>query len=155
MRRIAVDRVIDAPLDAVEACWYDLERWPTVVDGCAGVDEVAGDWPRAGTTVRWHSTAHGRGSVEERVVVQEDGAGQTTEVSDPQLRGTQAIAFAPARVGGTRVTLGLEYELENRSAWTSAIVDVLFVRRALRDSLTRTLDALGNELEYDRLRGTR
>ena len=50
------------------------------------------------------------------------------------------------------MTLGLEYQLENRSAWTSAIVDVLFVRRALRDSLTRTLDALANEVEYERVR---
>ena len=42
------------------------------------------------------------------------------------------------------MSLTLEYELKNRTI-ISPIMDLLFIRRALRDSLRRTLTRFGHE----------
>ena len=147
MGRVAASREVRAPLGAVERLWYDPSRWPSFIDGFGHVVQVEGDWPQVGARVVWDSTAAGRGRVVERVIEHEPGGGQSLEVADPRLRGTQRVRFDRLE-DGVEVGLELEYELKQRTPF-QPLVDVLFIRRALRDSLRRTLTRFSRELRAD------
>lgn len=133
----------------VERRWADLDGWGAFVDGFERVVSLEGDWPAAGARLVWESGPGGRGRVVERVLRHEPGVELVVAVEDPQLRGTQRLAFAPidgpAGVGRVGVALELDYALAARGPFM-VIADPLFVRRALRDSLRRTLERLGREL---------
>ena len=139
---------VDGPISEAEALWYDTARWPAFVDGFHHVAKLDGDWPRSGRVV-WDSLPNGRGRVQERVTAYEPRTGQTVEVEDPRLAGTQTVAFAPAPDGGCRVMLTLDYRLKQGGP-IAPLVDSLFVRRALRDALRRTLSRFARELQADR-----
>jgi uncharacterized membrane protein len=62
-------------------------------------------------------------------------------VEDEKLNGTQEVAFTPGD-GEVIVDLTLEYSLKER---TFPLVDRFFVRRALQESLRRTLSRFANE----------
>jgi uncharacterized membrane protein len=157
MRRAA--DAVAAPIPPAEAMelWNDLERWPSFVDGFSRVVEVSGEWPTAGSTLVWQSTPGGRGRVEERVEAYEapppgpDIAMQSnpgrivTHVSDESLTGRQTVTFSPSP-DGVRVELALEYELAAGGV-LQPVTDLLFSRRALRDSLRRTLARFATEAE--------
>jgi hypothetical protein len=145
--KVGAEIDVDAPLNAVEALWYDTSRWASFIDGFGNVVKLEGDWPLEGSRIVWNSTPRGRGRVVERVVGHTPGEGQTVAVEDPKLRGTQRIQFE-ALADGTAVALVLEYELKEATPLTP-IVDVLFIRRAQRDALRRTLMRLGRELHAD------
>ncbi len=147
MARVSAQIDLDAPPDAVEALWYDLRRWPSFVDGFAHVAKCELGWPEEGGRLVWDSTPHGRGRVLERVTSHIPGQGQMADVEDPRLRGTQEVRFTPLQ-DGTAVALQLDYQLKDRTPLTP-LVDLLFIRRALRDSLRRTLVRLGRELDAD------
>jgi hypothetical protein len=136
-------------ISEAERLWYDLNRWPSFVEGFAHVTKREGEWPKAGSRIVWNSVPAGRGLVSERVVEYEVRVSQTAEVEDPQLTGTQRIAFAPAEEGHCRVTLELDYKLKQGGPF-APLVDALFVRRALRDALRRTLARFSRELRADR-----
>jgi hypothetical protein len=131
------------PADA-EALWYDTERWGSWIDGFGTLLERRGAWPEVGGSLVWESTPAGRGRVTERVRDYEPGVGQTVSFDDDRLSGSQRVDFVAAE-GGVEVTLTLDYGLI-QGGWSNPIVDVLFIRRALRDSLDRTLSAFGREL---------
>jgi len=145
--KVAAEIDVHAPLSAVEALWYDTARWPSFVDGFAHVVKEDGGWPAEGGRLVWQSTPRGRGRVVERVVGYEPGGGQTVEVEDPKLRGTQRVEF-DALQDGTAVALALDYDLKESTALTP-IVDALFIRRAQRDALERTLTRFARELDAD------
>jgi hypothetical protein len=63
------------------------------------------------------------------------------------MRATQRVRFERL-VDGTLVALELEYRLKDRNPLTP-VVDLLFIRRSLRDSLRRTLERLARELKAD------
>jgi hypothetical protein len=130
---------VDVPVlaSAAEALWYDTMRWPAFVDGLAHVADVEGDWPAAGARVVWDSHPGGRGRVVERVVARDPREGQTVEVEDERIRGTQRVSFTPHE-HGVVVALELEYELKERKG-VVPVVDLLFIRRPQRESLERTL----------------
>ena len=107
-------------------------------------------WPEPGAMLAWDSHPDGRGLVIERVVTREPGSFLEVAVHDRQLTGTQRVAFGVTRdLEAVRVALALDYEL-TRSGPLMRLADPLFVRRALRDSLRRTLDRLAGELECRR-----
>jgi hypothetical protein len=141
---------IDVPgsVDDAEELWYDVGRWPTFIDGFGHVHRCDEGWPGDGATLVWDSLPNGRGRVVERVVALGRGQGQTVEVDDPRLRGTQRIVFTPLR-DGVEVTLALDYQLK-QGGILRPLTDALFIRRAVRDSLRRTLARFGRELEDDR-----
>lgn len=142
----AVRRSIElggTPLQA-EALWYDVQRWPAWVDGFGQVVERRDPWPDPGGVVVWTSSPYGRGRVTERVTSRRPGAGQDAEVDDDRITATQSLSFAPAP-GGAEVTLSLDYRIK-RSYPGIFLVDLLFIRRAMGDSLRRTLEAFGREL---------
>ena len=126
-----------------EELWYDPQRWPGWLDGFGHVSKVEGEWPAPGARAVWDSKPGGRGRVVERVTAYESRTGQTLEVEDEKLRGTQRVAFSPGP-DGVEVALELNYELKERNPLTP-ITDLLFIRRALRDSLQRTLTRFARE----------
>jgi hypothetical protein len=126
-----------------EALWYDRHRWASWVDGFGHIVLLDGDWPEVGARLVWDSPPGGRGRVQERVVAYEVRTGQTLEVEDATMTGRQTVAFTPG-LEETAVTLTVEYELKQRNVLTP-LVDLLFVRRAMTDSLRRTLRKFANE----------
>ncbi len=131
-----------------EALWYEPQRWPAWVDGFGHVVRLEGAWPAPGSRAVWNSKPGGRGRVVERVSAYEARAGQTLAVEDEQLQGTQTVSFEP-REDGVEVALELEYELKHGNALTP-LTDVMFIRRALRDSLRRSVTRFAHELRSDR-----
>jgi Polyketide cyclase / dehydrase and lipid transport len=126
--------------------WADVERWASFVEGFARRLELSPDWPAKGARVVWESTAGGRGRVTETVLENEAGR-FSTQVFEEALMGTQTLRTA--RVGdGSEVELTLDYELA-RYGPLRGVADVLFIRRALRDSLRRTLFRFRVEAEEE------
>jgi uncharacterized membrane protein len=145
--RVAAEIEVDAPLGAVVELWFDLRRWPSFVDGFAHASKREADWPATGGRLVWESTPRGRGLVIERVTAYEPGVRQNADVEDPRMRGTQSVRFRPL-ADGTAIGLQLEYSLKERNPLTP-LVDLLFIRRSLRDSLRRTLVRFARELKAD------
>lgn len=143
MARASASTVVPGRLAEVEELWYDRHRWPSWVDGFGHVVKVEGDWPQVGARLLWQSPPKGRGLVQERVTAFEARTGQTLEVEDERLRGVQTVAFE-ADGDEVRVTLALDYELKQGGP-LSPLVDRLFIRRELTDSLKRTLARFGHE----------
>lgn len=129
----------------VERRWADPAGWGAFVDGFEHVVELDPAWPAPGARLVWDSHPGGRGRVVEKVLSATPGAELVVAVEDPQLRGTQRLAFKPADDGRVGVALELDYVLLRRGPFM-LVADPLFVRRALRDSLRRTLAALAAEL---------
>jgi Polyketide cyclase / dehydrase and lipid transport len=144
MGRVRAEVHVAALASAAEELWYDTSRWPTFVDGLAHVVKVEGDWPRAGRVV-WDARPGGRGRVVERVEGYEARGGQTVRVEDEKIVGTQRVEFHPT-AQGCRVALQLDYHVKQQRP-LMAVVDVLFIRRPMTDSLKRTLTRLRREIE--------
>ena len=126
-----------------EELWYDPHRWAAWIDGFGHVAKLEGDWPHAGARLLWDSRPKGRGRVQEQVTEYEARTGQTLDVEDQRLTGSQSVRFA-SDGDLTIVSLTLEYTLKERTIITP-IVDLLFIRRALRDSVRRTVTRFGHE----------
>jgi hypothetical protein len=143
MRRVSATVTVPGRAAEAEALWYDPDRWPAWVDGFGHVVKLEGDWPGVGSRLVWDSPPRGRGRVVERVTAYRPREGQVLDVEDERLMGTQSVAFEPAGEA-VRVTLSLEYGLKERNPLTP-LIDPLFVRRALRASLRRTLTRFAHE----------
>ena len=143
-----VTAAAEVPLDpaAALALWADVRRWPSFVDGFARIEELSPSWPERGSRVVWESRPGGRGRVTEKVV--EQGVRRfSTRVYEARLAGVQTAEVAAAGPGAL-VELRLDYELV-RGGWLGAALDLLFIRRALRDALTRTLRRFAVEAEEE------
>jgi hypothetical protein len=149
-------RRVKLPVDRAAALWTDVDRWATFVEGFAHVLERDPDWPKAGSKLVWQSIPGGRGRVTERVVswvAPNEGPGKlSAQVFEEALTGTQTVWFELAE-GGTRVNLELSYELQPttfaRQGVIGKLADIFFIRRALSDSLARTLRRFATEAEEE------
>jgi Polyketide cyclase / dehydrase and lipid transport len=141
VKRVSASITVPGRPREAEALWLDRTRWASWIDGFAQVVRIDPGWPEPGSRLRWASVPRGRGLVEERVVERRPAERLELEVEDQKLTGTQAVEFAPGE-DEVRVTLSLRYELKER---TPPLVDRFFVRRALQDSLRRTLVRFANE----------
>lgn len=134
-----------SPTDGL-ALWSDVERWPTFVEGYARRLELSPDWPEKGARVVWESVPDGRGRVTETVV--ENSADRfSTQVYEEALLGTQTLR-AVSSGEGSEIELTLEYQLTKYGP-LGGVADALFIRRALRDALRRTLFRFGIEAEEE------
>jgi hypothetical protein len=133
--------------EAALRLWTDTDRWSTFVEGFARTLELSDDWPAAGSKVVWESTPSGRGRVTEKVMESEGPDRFTTMVFEERLNGTQTFRVLESEAG-SRAELSLEYQL---TKWgpLSAVADAIFIRRAVRDSLRRTLNRLSVEAEEE------
>jgi Polyketide cyclase / dehydrase and lipid transport len=143
MPRVSASVVVPGRVADAEALWYDPHRWAAWIDGFGHVAKLEGDWPHAGARLLWDSRPQGRGRVSERVTAYEARAGQTLAIEDSRMSGTQQVTFEPAG-DEVHVSLSLEYTLKDRSAITP-LLDLIFIRRAQRDSLRRTLQRFAHE----------
>lgn len=149
MPQVTVTEEFPATVHVAETCWYDTARWADWVDGLERVEQVSEGWPGAGSYVRWRSGPAGRGEVLERVSAHEPLAGQTVEVTDAQMEASQSVTFTPADEAHVSVSLTLNYRLRRQTLFTP-LVDVLFIRPALRNSLRATLSRFGHRLNAAR-----
>jgi hypothetical protein len=141
----AQGRVPLRPEDAV-ALWSDTARWPSFVEGFAHITDRTPGWPAPDERVIWESTAGGRGRVTEKVV--ERGPDRfVTMVFEDALMGRQGLRALPAP-DGSEVELSLEYTLVKYGP-LSVVADAIFIRRALRDALRRTLFRFTVEAQED------
>ena len=140
MSRARVRTEMVGTVRGAEALWYDLRRWPAFVDGFGHLAKQDEEWPRAGARIVWDSRPGGRGRVVEQVAEYREGEGQRSDVEDERLTGTQEVTFEEAS-DGVVVTLGLDYRLKQRGP-LRIVTDALFIRRAIADSLRRTLAPL-------------
>jgi len=139
-------RSVPLPVERTAELWIDLKRWATFIEGFSHVVDVDENWPQSGSKLVWESVAGGRGRVTERVlswVAPNEGPGRlSTQVFEESLVGTQTVTFEPGE-GGSRVGIELQYDLQPttfaRQGVIGKVSDVLFIRRALSDSLARTL----------------
>jgi hypothetical protein len=123
--------------EAALRLWTDQSRWASFIEGFARVVESDPDWPAAETRVIWESIPAGRGRVTEKVVEPPAAGAFATMVFEDRLAGRQRF-HAVESEGGARVEVTLEYTL-TRYGPLGAVADAIFIRRALRDSLRRTI----------------
>jgi hypothetical protein len=148
MGRVRASVVVPGLASEAEELWYDTTRWASFIDGLHHLARLEGDWPQAGARVLWDSQPGGRGRVQERVTSYVAREGQTLEVEDEKLRGTQSVSFTPVE-GGVIVALELRYTLKEQRPGM-ALVDLLFIRRPQRESLERTLRRFRTEVAAER-----
>jgi hypothetical protein len=132
--------------EAALRLWTDLSRWSTFVEGFARTVEVGPDWPAEGSRAIWESIPSGRGRVTEKVVERAPGRFATLVFED-RLSGRQLLRAIESE-GGSRVELSLEYTLTAYGP-LGPLADAIFIRRALRDSLRRTLARFEVEAEEE------
>jgi Polyketide cyclase / dehydrase and lipid transport len=133
--------------EAALRLWTDVDRWATFVEGFARTLERSPEWPAAGSRLVWESTPAGRGRVTEKVMEGEGPDRFATIVFEERLNGTQTFRVVESEAG-SRAELSLEYQLTKYGP-LSAVADVLFIRRAIRDSLRRTLIRFSVEAEEE------
>jgi Polyketide cyclase / dehydrase and lipid transport len=133
------------PAEALEL-WTNVERWPTFIEGFARVVECSPGWPAEGERLSWESVEGGRGRVTEKVV-ERSADSFSTMVFESALMGRQTLRVVP-HTTGAEVELALEYTLVKYGA-LSVVADALFIRRALRDSLARTVARFAVEAEEE------
>jgi Polyketide cyclase / dehydrase and lipid transport len=133
--------------EAALRLWTDVSRWSTFVEGFARVAEQDPEWPAPDSRVIWESIPSGRGRVTEKVV---DSGGPdrfSTMVFEDRMAGRQTLRAVESEAGA-RVELTLEYTLTSYGP-LSPLADALFIRRALRDSLRRTVARFRVEAEEE------
>ena len=136
--------VVLEPRQALDL-WLDTPRWPTFVDGFGAIEQRHERWPEPGARIVWRSKPGGRGTVTEKIAKLAPPASVVVDVLDDQLSGRQTTTFEPHESGdGCRVLVELDYKL-NEGGPLRAVADFVFIRRALRDSIRRTLERFAVE----------
>jgi Polyketide cyclase / dehydrase and lipid transport len=141
-RTVVAETELALEPEAAAELWTDPDRWATFVEGFAQVVERSEAWPDEGGKLVWESKPEGRGRVTERIVKRAPGVVRS-EVYEQRLAGVQT-----ARFGDGRFRLELEYELTG-SPLVKGVTDALFIRRALRDMLRRTVRRFAVEAEEE------
>ena len=137
MGRVTIEAQLPGEAGDARELWYDTARWPTFVDGFRSVIRADPAWPESGSLV-WESTPHGDGRTRETVV-----APDVMRIESERLQATRTVTFE-----GDEMHVELVYELKQRNPLTP-LVDALFIRRAIRDSLYRTVGRYLLELRSD------
>jgi hypothetical protein len=140
------DGPVEVPAVTAAALWTNTDRWATFVEGFAHVNEKRDGWPEPGGKIVWRSIPGGRGIVSERVLEHtRDDDGSTrivTRVFEEALTGKQTATFTQTDAG-CEMALELEYQLAPNTVMRTGVLgkvtNALFIRRALSDSLARTI----------------
>jgi hypothetical protein len=146
------DGPVEVPAVTAAALWTNTDRWATFIEGFAHVNERKDGWPEPGGKLVWRSIPGGRGIVTERVLQSERAADGSTRivsrVFEEALTGTQTVWFT-ATNAGCELTIELDYELAPNTVMRTGVLgkvtNALFIRRALSDSLARTVRRFATE----------
>ncbi|HEX6459690.1 MAG TPA: SRPBCC family protein [Thermoleophilaceae bacterium] len=145
---VRASRAVVLPPSEAMQLWRDLRRWPTFVEGFAHVESKDDAWPADGTKLVWQSRPGGRGRVSEKVERHGDTFLAARVVEDA-FHGRQVVRFSPVEGGGSIAELQLEYELNPTTMWRRGpvgwVTNLFFIRRAMTDSLVRTLRRFATE----------
>ena len=147
MRIATAEREVALTPEAALRLWTNTARWPTFIEGFAHVVEHDAGWPAEGSRLVWESVPTGRGKVTEKVVTAPASDRFATRVFEQRLVGLQTLRAIESE-GGARVELSLEYTLTKYGP-LAAVADAIFIRRAVRDSLRRTLFRFAVEAEEE------
>lgn len=147
MRTARAEGEVALTPEAVLRLWTDVSRWSSFVEGFARVLEQDPEWPAPGARLIWESVPAGRGRVTEKATDETGPDRFSTLVFEDRLAGLQTLRVAESEAGA-RVELSLEYSLTRYGPF-GALADAIFIRRALRDSLRRTLVRFAVEAEED------
>ena len=147
MRTASAEADVALTPEAALRLWADTSRMPTFVEGFARALRVDPEWPAEGARLVWESTPAGRGRVTEKVMEGEGPDRFVTMVFEERLNGTQTFRVVESEAG-SRAELALEYELTKYGP-LAVVADAIFIRRALRDSLRRTIDRFRVEAEEE------
>jgi len=128
-----------------EALWLDTQRWPSFLDGFGRLAKRSPDWPAEGARASWGTGPAGRGLVLYVVREREPGVTVVLSEEDERITGDQRATFE-AFDEGCRMTVQLSYEVKPGKG-VPKVIDFLFVRRAMTESLRRTLIRFAAELE--------
>lgn len=146
MPRVEATILVPGRIVEAEDLFYDPRRRAAWIDGYGHTERVEGPWPMVGGRLTWESRPGGRGRVVERVTAHEARVSQSCAIEEERLRGTQVVSFT-AEEAETRVTVSLDFTVEQRSAFGP--LTAFFVRRAMRDSLGRTLHRFAIERQAE------
>jgi Polyketide cyclase / dehydrase and lipid transport len=146
VRTASAITVVPLPPNDALRLWTDVDRWPSFVEGFARQLSLADEWPAKGARIVWESNPDGRGRVTETVTANQPDR-FSTQVFEDRLMGIQTFQVAPADAG-SEVALSLDYELTGHGP-LRGVADAIFIRRALRDSLRRTLFRFEIEAEEE------
>ena len=146
MRTASAEVDVALSAEAALALWTDRGRWPSFVEGFARMIESDSAWPAPDARVVWESVPAGRGRVTEKVI-ESSGDRFATLVFEDRLAGKQTFIVAPGASGAV-AGLSLEYTLTKYGP-LGPVADALFIRRAIRDSLRRTLSRFAVEAEEE------
>jgi hypothetical protein len=145
--KVHAARAVVLPPDEAFALWLDLSRWATFIEGFAHTLSRDESWPAEGSKLVWESSAGGRGRVTEKVEESGDHF-LASRINEEALQGRQDVRFS-ALDDGSLAELWLEYDLHPTTVWRQGplgvVVNALFIRRALADSLARTLRRFATE----------
>lgn len=147
MRTARAETEVVLTPEAALRLWTDPTRWATFVEGFARVVEHDAGWPGEGSRLVWESVPAGRGRVTEKVLRGAAADRFATQVFEERLMGVQTFRAAESETG-SRVELSLEYTLTKYGP-LGGVADAIFIRRALRDSLRRTLARFAVEAEEE------
>ena len=142
MRIVGAEAEIALPPEKALELWTSTGRWATFIEGFARIVERDDTWPDEGSKLVWETSPQGRGRVTERVLERDRGVIRT-RVFEDRLQGVQT-----ARFEDERFRLTLEYELAGGGP-LRAVTDVLFISRAVRDMLRRTVGRFAVEAEEE------
>jgi Polyketide cyclase / dehydrase and lipid transport len=137
---------LELPVEAERAwrLWSDPRSWASYVEGFGHIVREEGVWPEVGALVVWESTPRGRGRVSERVRDRRTRQELVIELEEDRLTAIRRLTLERIE-GGVRAAVELDYRLRGSSP-LRVLLDRLFVKRALRESLERELDAFAREL---------
>lgn len=141
--RGAID--VRATPQEAEALWLDTQRWPSFLDGFGRLTKRSADWPAQGSRASWGTGPAGRGLVLYVVQEREPGKSLILSEEDERTTGEQRTTFE-AFPEGCRMTVELTYAVKPGKG-VPKVIDFLFVRRAMRESLRRTLIRFAAEVE--------
>jgi len=145
VRTATAEAEITLAPEAALRLWTDVTRWPSFVEGFARVVELDPEWPGEGSRAIWESVPAGRGRVTEKVSDPPAAGEFATLVFEDRLSGRQTFRVSESEAG-SHVQLTLEYTLSSYGP-LGPLADAIFIRRALRDSLRRTIMRFGVEAE--------
>jgi hypothetical protein len=144
MAAVEAEVLVGASLAETWDYFFEPRGWPGWVDGFESVEDSNG-YPERGGTLRWRSTAAGRGTVTERVLEHAPRTRHRIDFADPETEGELTTTFA-LEGHGTRVKQELDYQLRHKTLF-SGITDLFFIRSQQQGALQRSLAALKHEVE--------